>query len=285
MPQTTAELLEVLDLEEIELDLYRGRSSTDTQWQRAFGGQVLAQALMAAYRTVDGRTAHSLNAYFLRPGRTDIPIIYDVERTRDGGSFSSRRISARQGGHSIFTMSCSFHDLESGLEHSDPVPPDVPDPDDCPRLADVLAKRFDEHVDIWREWAAVDTRLAGDSRADGGICPDSHRAHMRVWMRTDGPLPDDFRLHQAGLAYASDVTLLSVATLPHRLTFLSPQIQAASIDHAMWFHRPVRADSWLLYDQISPSASHSLGLSIGRVFQDGHLVASCAQEGLIRVVK
>ncbi|WP_203566589.1 acyl-CoA thioesterase [Aestuariimicrobium ganziense] len=284
MPATTAELVSLLDLEEIEVGLFRGRHP-QTMLQRTFGGQVLAQALIAAYRTVPTeRICHSLNAYFLRPGRNDSPIIYDVEVTRDGGSFSSRRVLARQSGQVLFTLSASFHVLEDGLTHSDPVPSDVTAPEDCPRLADVMNQRFGVQSRLWREWDALDVRYAGDTSHEPKLTGRQHSAAMRVWLKTADPLPDDIRLHQAITAYASDITLLGVSTVPHEVVFLSPQVQAASLDHAMWFHRALRADEWMLYDQISPSASHALGFSVGRLMQHDHLVASCSQEGLIRVV-
>ena len=285
IPRNTSELVTLLALEAIEETLYRGQHP-ETAMQRAFGGQVLAQALVAAQRTVpDDRAIHSLHAYFMRPGRTDVPIIYDVDLTRDGNTFSSRQVMARQGGSTIFMMGSSFHVLEDGLSHRDAPPRDVPDPDTCPSLADVLGRRLgDGAAALFREMTPLDVRYAGDSGRGGQIPALAHGAHMRVWVRTSDPLPDDPTLHQAALAYLSDFTLLSVSTVPHEVAFLSPQMQAASIDHAMWFHRPFRADQWLLYDQVSPSASHALGLSNGRLFQDGELVASCAQEGLIRVV-
>lgn len=284
MPATTAELVSLLDLEEIEVGLFRGRHPV-TMLQRTFGGQVLAQALTAAYRTVpDERTCHSLNAYFLRPGRNDQPIIYDVEATRDGATFSNRRVSARQDRQVIFTLSASFHAREDGLSHSDPVPTNQPGPDDCPRLSEMMDQRFGISSQLWHEWEALDVRFAGDSITDPSLGGERHRASMRVWVKTAETLPDDHRLHQAIAAYLSDITLLGVSTVPHPVVFLSPQVQAASIDHAMWFHRPLRADQWLLYDQVSPSASHALGFSMGRLMQDDVLVASCAQEGLVRVV-
>ena len=284
MPATTAELVDLLSLEEIEVGLFRGRHPKTT-WQRTFGGQVLAQALMAAYGTVPAeRVCHSLNAYFLRPGSTDAPIIYDVETTRDGHTFSARRVLARQRGTVIFTLSASFHELEDGLEHSDPEPTHVPAPEDCPRLADVMSSRFGSEMSLFHEWDALDVRFAGDSGRSGEIVPSSHMAHMRVWVKTTEELPDDLRLHQAISAYLSDMTLLGVSTVPHEVAFLSENVQAASIDHAMWFHRPIRADQWVLYDQVSRSASHALGFSMGRLLQGGVQVATCNQEGLIRVV-
>lgn len=280
------DLTEILSIEEIEATrLYRGDVSTHLQ--RAFGGQVMAESLLSAYRSVDpAREAHSLHAYFLRPGRTDTPVLYDVESTREGKSFSSRRVIARQGGTNIFQIAVSFHVREVGLEHQDPAPVDVPAPDVCPTLAEVLASRTGGDAETWeREWGMLDVRFVGDSRAGGGVMPtQSHGAHMRVWVRVRECLPEDLRWHQAGLAYLSDLTLLSVATVPHPTMIGDPRLQAASIDHSMWFHRPCRADDWMLYDQVSPSASRALGFSVGRIFQDGQLVASCAQEGLIRLV-
>jgi acyl-CoA thioesterase-2 len=282
MPQSLDELVDILDLEEIEIGLFRARQP-DTSLQRAFGGQVLAQALVAAVRTVaTSRVLHSLHAYFLRPGRTDIPIVYDVETIRDGRSFSSRRVVARQGGSVIFYLSSSFHEAEDGFEHADPVPDDVPGPDDCPRLAEVLSRVSGRSAAIWeREWGVLDVRYVGDSREGGSLVDPRHPARARVWVRVEGELPEDRRLHQAALAYASDLTLLSATTVPHNV-FIGINVQGASLDHAMWFHRPFRADDWLLYDQVSPSASNGLGLATARLFQHGTLVADVAQEGLIR---
>ena len=285
MPQSVTELIDLLDLEEIEVGLFRARQPT-TRLQRVFGGQVLAQAVTAAIRTVpDARVLHSLHGYFLVPGRTDIPIVYDVEVVRDGGSFSSRRVVARQAGRVIFYLSSSFHAREDGLNHQDPVPEDVPAPDDCPRLSEVMARTSGRPAAAWEsEWGVLDIRYVGDSGPGGTLVDPRHPARARVWIRVAGRLPDDPRLHQAALAYASDLTLLSVSTVPHGV-LVGLNVQAASIDHAMWFHRPFRADEWLLYDQISPSASGALGLSTGRLFQAGELVSDVAQEGLIRPVQ
>ncbi|MEL4505666.1 acyl-CoA thioesterase II [Luteococcus sp. H138] len=285
MPQTTEELVNLLELEEIEIGLYRGHQP-QTMLQRTYGGQVLAQSLMAAYGTVaEDRMCHSLHAYFLRGGAIDKPIIYDVESVRDGGSFSSRRIVARQGGTSIFTMNANFHVQEGGLDHSDPMPQGVPAPEDCPSLAELMRERLGVSAKVFSEWDALDVRFAGDSGQSKLIQPGAHQAHMRVWVRTTSALPADQRLHQAILAYLSDITLLSVSTVPHPVAFVSPKMNIASIDHAMWFHRPVRADEWMLYDQVSPSASNALGFSTGRLVQGNALVASCSQEGMIRVVE
>ncbi len=285
MPQSVAELLDLLDLEEIETGLFRARQP-ETQLQRVFGGEVLAQALMAAARTVPvTRVLHSLHGYFLLPGRTDIPIVYDVEAVRDGGSFSSRRVVARQGGRVIFYLSSSFHEVEEGFEHVDPIPGDVPPPEDCPRLAEVMARASGRSASFWeREWGVLDVRYVGDSRPGGTLFSPEHPARARVWVRVTAPLPDDRRIHQAALAYASDLTLLSAGTVPHNV-LIGLQVQASSIDHAMWFHRPFRADEWLLYDQISPSASAGLALATARLFQSGTLVSNVAQEGLLRKLR
>ncbi|MGI8458628.1 MAG: acyl-CoA thioesterase [Propionibacteriaceae bacterium] len=282
MPRSTDELLALLDLEQIEIGLFRGRQP-DTRLQRVFGGQVLAQALTAAIRTVEpGRVPHSLHGYFLLPGRTDTPLVYDVELVRDGGSFSSRRVVARQGGQVIFYLSSSFHRPELGFEHQDPVPVEVPTPDACPRLSEVMATLSGRPSSLWEdEWGALDVRYVGDSRPGGTLVDPRHPARARVWVKTADRLPDDPVLHQAVLAYASDLTLLSASTLPHGV-LVGVNVQAASLDHAMWFHRPFRADEWLLYDQVSPTASGALGLSTARLFQGEALVSDVAQEGLIR---
>ena len=282
MPQSIAELTDLLDLEEIEVGLFRARQPA-TQLQRVFGGEVLAQALTAAARTVPvTRVVHSLHGYFLRPGRTDVAIVYDVETVRDGGSFSSRRVVARQGGQVIFYLSSSFHEVETGFEHQDPIPDGVPGPDDCPKLTDVLSSATGRSAAFWeREWGVLDVRYVGDSRPGGSLVDPAHPARARVWVKAGGALPDDRRIHQAVLAYASDLTLLS-ATLTTHDVFVGVNVSVTSLDHAMWFHRPFRADDWLLYDQISPSASAALGLATARLFQNGALIADVAQEGLVR---
>ena len=281
MPESVDELLTLLDLEEIEVGLFRARQPR-TSLQRVFGGQVLAQALTAATRTVPAeRTVHSLHGYFLVAGRPDLPIVYDVETVRDGGSFSSRRVVARQSGQVMFYLSASFHTHEEGFEHADRVP-EVPGPEDSPLLTTVLAELSGRPASGWQhEWGAIDVRYVGDSRPGGAIEDPAHPARARAWIRVDGELPDDPVLHQAALAYTSDLTLIGVSVVPHGVV-IGYTVQAASLDHAMWFHRPFRADRWLLYDQVSPSASGALGLSTGRLFQDGRLVATVAQEGLIR---
>jgi len=273
MPESLDDLVELLDLEMIDTDLFRGRQPQTTA-QRVFGGQVLGQALVAAGRTVDpGRQVHSLHGYFLRPGDTSVPIVYRPEVIRDGRSFSSRRVVASQHGKTIFYMSASYQVPEPGLDHFDPMPQDLVPPDEAPTLAAVFEAATGRSADDWnKEWAALDVRLAGVTG-------------RQFWIRAAGKLPDDQPLHACVLAYASDLTLLGASLLPHGLIIGDRRIQPASIDHAMWFHREFRADEWLLYDQGSPSASGARGFSTGRLFsQDGRLVASVAQEGLIRPV-
>ena len=286
MAGSVAELIALLALEPLGEDTFLGpdRVLDGRMFQRVFGGQVLAQALIAAYRTVPPeRVAHSLGAYFLREGRAGEPISYAVQRSRDGGSFSSRTVVASQGERVIFSMTGSFHALERGLNHSDTPALGVPDPADCPPLAEVLGARSRRARDAWRrEWGALDVRFAGDTSALSAAGRSD--ARMSVWVRTESELPDDPKVHQAVLAYASDLTLLAVSTVSHPVEFGGPGMQIASIDHSMWFHRPARADEWLLYDQVSPSASAGLGFSFGRMFAGATLAASCAQEGLIRLL-
>jgi acyl-CoA thioesterase II len=273
MPESLEDLVELLDLEMIDVDLFRGRQP-QTSMQRVFGGQVLGQALVAASRTVDpGRIVHSLHGYFLRGGDTAVPIIYRPEPTRDGGSFSSRRVVASQNGKPIFYMSASFQRPELGLDHQDPMPDELVPPDEAPTLASVLEARSGRKAADWdKEWAALDVRLAGVTG-------------RQFWIRAAGKLPDDPALHACVLAYASDLTLLGASLLPHGIVIGDRRIQPASLDHALWFHREFRADEWLLYDQASPSASGARGFATGRLFnQDGLLIASVAQEGLIRPV-
>jgi acyl-CoA thioesterase-2 len=283
VPHTVTELVDLLDLERLEVDLYRGRQP-DTAMQRVFGGQVAAQALRAACATVDSaRHAHSMHAYFLRPGDTAIPIVYDVERIRDGGSFSTRRVVARQSGRTIFFLTASFDRDEIGFDHQDAMP-DVPAPEACPTLGELVGEVTERAREVWdREWAALDIRYAGDSRPGGRLEDARVPARTQLWVRAAGPVPDDDVLHRCVLAYLSDLTLLGVSLVPTGLLVGSAQIQAASLDHAMWFHRPFRSDDWLLYDQYSPSASGGRGFTAGRIFsRSGALVASVAQEGLIR---
>lgn len=280
---SSAELVELLDLETIDLNLFRGRQP-DTMLQRVFGGQVAAQALVAGARTVEPPLGvHSLHSYFLRPGDTAVPIVYDVERLRDGRSFSTRRVMARQHGRPIYLMTASFQKPEDGYDHQD-VMPEVPSPADSMDMREVVERRAPDDADGWmREWAALEMRPVGDSRPGGRLPNDEHPAQARLWIRINGTLDDDELTHRAALTYLSDLTLLGSSLVPHGVPIGSPKVQAASLDHSIWFHRPFRADAWMLYDQVSPSASGARGLAFGRVFtEDGRLVASVAQEGLIR---
>ena len=285
MPRSVEELIELLDLEVIEDNLFRG-TQPDTALQRVFGGQVAAHALVAAARTVDPKfEVHSLHSYFLRPGDTAVPIVYDVESVRDGRSFATRRVIARQHGRPIFALTSSFQVPEEGRVHQDRMP-DVPAPEDCIDLAERFRKRGGDESEWEREWAALQVRYAGDSRPGGPLEDPDHPARARLWIRVNGQLPDDPLMHAAAFTYASDMTLLAAALVPHGTFIGAPDVVAASLDHTIWFHQPFRADEWWLYDQASPSASGGRGLAIARVFTpDGRLVASVAQEGLIRIAR
>ena len=282
MSSAIQDLLAILDLEPIEVNLFRGVSPQEG-WQRVFGGQVCAQALVAARRTVEGRLAHSFHAYFLRPGDPAVPILYDVDRIRDGQSFTTRRVVAIQHGKAIFNMQVSFQVEEPGLEHQLPMP-DVPAPETLATELErrrAIADRLPEPMrsSFVRERAIEVRPVAPNDEFDPVVREPAHD----VWFRAVGTLPDDPALHQCVLAYASDLTLLDTSMLPHAISWWSEKLQTASIDHAMWFHRPFRADEWLLYAQDSPSASGARGFNRGSVFtRDGRLVASVAQEGLIR---
>lgn len=283
MPRSVEELLELLELEAIEDNLFRGQQPR-TGLQRVFGGQVAAQALAASTRTVPEQyLVHSLHSYFLRPGDTSVPIVYDVDTLREGRSFATRRILARQHGRPIFAMTANYQIPEDGLDHQDPAP-DVPQPEDCPTLLEATPGS-EKIADHWkREWDALEIRHAGDSRTGGTVEAGDHSARSRLWIRTNGELPDDPFTQVVAFTYASDLTLLAASLVPHDLQIASPGMQAASLDHTIWFHRPFRADRWWLYDQVSPSASGGRGLATARVFtQDGTLVATVAQEGLIRL--
>ena len=278
------ELVELLDLEKIEENIFRGRQP-DEDRQRVFGGQVAGQALVAATRTVEaGRHVHSLHAYFLRPGDPSIPILYDVDRIRDGRSFTTRRVVAIQHGRAIFNLAASFHVPEEGLDHEVAMP-DAPAPDTVP----TFKERYAEHADRMGPWyhrpRPIDSRYV-DAPMPDEPAPATPRTSQRVWLRADGELPDDPTLHACILTYASDMTLLDTTLLPHHLRWSENAIQMASLDHAMWFHRPFRADDWLLYVQDTPSTSSSRGLARGLIFtRDGHLAVSVVQEGLIRQVR
>ncbi|KQY64116.1 acyl-CoA thioesterase [Nocardioides sp. Root140] len=283
MPRSAEELSELLDIETIDVNLFRGRQP-ETELQRVFGGQVAAQALIAGARTVpEGFSAHSLHSYFLRPGDTAVPIVYDVENLRDGRSFATRRVVGRQHGRPIYLMSVNFQVEEEGLEHQDAMP-DVPGPEHGRRLAEMFTTQGVGHREEWeREWAAIDVRYIGNTRVGGVVDDASRPARAQLWVRIGGELSDDPLVHRAAFTYASDMTLIGAALIPHDKYVSSPGMQIASLDHTIWFHRPFRADEWWLYDQHSPSASGGRGLALARVFtESGELVATVAQEGLIR---
>ena len=285
MAGSAEELVSLLELEELEVDLYRG-SQARTERQRVFGGQVAAQAVAAATRSVvEDRAVHSLHSYFLRPGDTTVPIIYDVERIRDGGSFSTRRVVARQHGRPIYYLTANFHRPEEGFEHQD-VMPAVPTPEQGLPLFELARERSVEEAEHWqREWAALDVRHVGVTGL--GLDEDEeHVARARLWIRVNGTLADDPTTQTAAFTYASDLTLLGATLVPHGLHIASRSLQPASLDHTIWFHRPFRADEWWLYDQFSPFAGGARGLALARVFtQSGELVATVAQEGLIRRIR
>jgi acyl-CoA thioesterase-2 len=280
-----AELVAQLSLERIEENLFRG-ASQDLGWGTVFGGQVLGQALSAAVRTVPPeRRVHSLHAYFLRPGDVRRPIVYDVDRIRDGGSFTTRRVRAIQNGQPIFNMSASFQVPEDGFEHQDEMP-EVPAPESLPTEGERVAPHVEKLPAGMREKALAprpfELRMA--SSEDELLFQTKPKAPTRmVWLRANGTLPDDPGLHPYLLAYASDYSFVTTSLLPHGVTWLTPGMQVASLDHAMWFHQPFRIDDWLLHVMDSPKAHGGRGLVRGRVFsRDGRLVASTAQEGLIR---
>jgi acyl-CoA thioesterase II len=283
------DLLSILDLEAVESNLLRGRSP-QVGWQRIYGGLVVSQAFVAAMRSVDGAMVpHSLHCYFILPGDPALPIDYEVERLRDGRSFATRRVVARQNGAAIFALSSSFHRQEAGYEHQMPMP-QVPPPESLMAEKDLvatLAQKLPENVQRYFLRARpIELRPVSLKRYIGATLTEEERANpvQYVWFRASEILPDDPAIHRAVLAYASDMTLLDTALVAHGKSVFNSDIQAASLDHTMWFHRPFRADQWLLYAQDSPSSSGALGLSRGMIFtRDGLLVASVAQEGLLRL--
>jgi acyl-CoA thioesterase II len=277
-----AELLQLLELESLEVNLFRG-ASRDIGSPQVFGGQVLGQALSAAYATVEGRDVHSLHAYFLRRGDFNAPIVYQVDRSRDGGSFSSRRVVAIQHGEQIFHMAASFQVPEEGLTHQIPMP-DVPPPEALPDLRELI-EADGPLPSVVRRFAGRNSPF--EFRAVQQVNyrrPDVGEPRIDVWFRTAGALGDDARQHRCLLAYVSDYHLIGAAMRPHGLSMASPGVMVASIDHAMWFHRALRVDDWLLYSIESPVAAGARGFAHASIFQrDGLLVASTAQEGMIRV--
>ena len=283
-PTALESLLELLDLEPLEHNLFRG-PSPKYGWQRVYGGQVLGQAMAAAGRTVEAdRLAHSLHAYFLIGGDPGTPIIYEVERIRDGGSFTTRRVRAIQHGRPIFAMSVSFHKPEPGYDHHSTMP-SVPPPEELPNeqeLRDRLMEHLPENMrSYWEHERPIEMRPTDISRY---LERSKREPAQSIWLRANGPLPDDPRLHQAVLAYASDFTLLDTALIAHGKLLFDTDIQLASLDHAMWLHRPFRLDDWVLYVQDSPSAFNARGFCRGSLYsRDGTLIASTTQEGLVRL--
>ncbi len=283
MPKNSEALLALLDLETIDDNLFRG-AQEPTSLPRVFGGQVAAQAAVAATRTVDPAYGiHSLHSYFLQPGDPGAPIIYDVENLRDGRSFATRRVLGRQHGRPIYALTANFQKSEPGFDHQDAMP-SVPAPEDCPDARDLMsALEPDREPGTASEWDVAELRYVGSS-ADGRLEPDpAHPGRQRFWLRASTPLPEDPQAHVHAFTYLSDMTLPGSMLAPHDLRLGQPDLMVASLDHAVWFHRPFAADQWWLYDQVSPSASGARGLVWGRVFTaDGILVATVAQEMLLR---
>lgn len=281
--RTPENLAEILDLEAIEVNLFRGMSPNDG-FPRIFGGLVIAQALMAAYKTVPDRTCHSLHAYFIRPGDVNAPVLYEVERARDGGTFTTRRVAAIQHGEQILNLACSFQTPEDGLEHQTEMP-DAPDPESLPTETEFLRSLGDElHPRILKMFEhprPIDLRWVDPQHP---MRPVAKPSTKQVWMRARAPIGDDVRLQHCALAYASDMAFMESALRPHALVWTTPGLQAASLDHAMWFHNPFDFNDWVLFAQDSPWASQGRGLVRGQMFsRDGKLVASVAQECLMRV--
>ena len=273
-------LVNLLDLEPIEVNIFRG-IQPDEERQRVFGGQVASQALMAAGRTVEHGQVHSLHSYFLRPGDPMVPILYEVDRIRDGRSFTTRRVVAVQHGRAIFNMACSFHVDERGIEHQFTMP-DVPDPETLPTLPERLAPWRDELAEWFERPHPIDQRFIGDLpwKAIEGRDPI-----QQLWIKADGKLGDDPLLHSCVATYASDMTLFDTILAPHSIKWDDPSFMGASLDHCMWFHRSFRADDWLLYDTDSPNAHGARGIARGFLYdQSGRLVVSMVQEGLTRVI-
>ena len=283
------DLLRTLNLTRLESaasgeDRFEGPS----QWMphgRIYGGQVLAQSLVAATKTIDTegiRNIHSLHGYFLRPGDIELPIIFSVDRLRDGRSFSTRRVQAFQNDLPIFSMIASFQDTDPGLDHQDDFPQNIPDPESLPTAAELLGESEHPVVQYWAKARPFDLRHVTAPiffKVEG-----EHVAHQAVWIKSLGELPDDQNIHRAAIAYASDYTILESIYRRHGIAWAHPGLKSASLDHAMWFHRDGRADEWMLYAQESPSAQGGRGLSLGRLFnRQGQLLATVAQEGMVRV--
>jgi acyl-CoA thioesterase II len=282
MSEAVGQLLQILDLERIEENIFRGLSP-QVGWQRVFGGLVIAQALVASARTVEGRAPHSLHGYFLLAGDPSVPIIYEVDRIRDGKSFTTRRCNAIQHGRAIFSLSASFQIEEPGLEHAVPMPK-VPPPEELPSEAE-MQRRFGAAMPeairrYFTRERPIEIRLVDLTRY---VKHEAGILEQNVWLRASGRLPDDPAVHRAMLAYLSDMTLIDAVLGAHGHSVFDTGLQVASLDHALWFHRPFRADEWLLYAQDSPSSGSARGFARGLLFShDGRLIASVVQEGLIR---
>jgi acyl-CoA thioesterase II len=276
-------LLDVLDLERIDADIFRGKNEA-SDWFRLFGGQVAAQALAAAQRTVDEHQVHSLHGYFLRGGDPNVPVVYTVDRIRDGASFSTRRVVALQGGKAIFNTSISFHRHEDGYDHQGSMP-DVPGPEELPTWADRAKELSDKIPEERREWMLRERAIEIRSALPHGMFSTEPSTEANpVWLRANGDVPDDPDIHAQLLTYASDIAFVDNMHRPHRRAG-SPGVMLASLDHAIWFHRPVRLDDWLLYHQSSPSAAGARGFAQGSVYRrDGVHLASVAQEGVMREI-
>ncbi|MEY4262806.1 MAG: hypothetical protein RLY88_514 [Actinomycetota bacterium] len=281
-----AQMIETLDLQSAgnsskDEDLFIGPS----QWMphgRVFGGQVLAQSLVAASRTIENRNVHSMHGYFLRPGNMELPITFSVDRLRDGRSFSTRRVQAFQSDLPIFSMIASFQEEDPGLEHQDDFPSGIPEPESLPSAADLIGDNPHPVAQYWAKARPFDMRHV-DSPIYFSV-EGKPVAHQAVWLKALGPMPDDQSLHTAALAYASDYSILESIYRRHSIAWSHPGLKSASLDHAMWFHRPAKVDQWMLYVQESPSAQGGRGLALGRIFNSrGELLATVAQEGMVRV--
>jgi len=284
----TQTLVETLQLEQLEVNLFRGVTPDEEGRSRIYGGQVIAQSLLAAYETVEDRVCHSLHCYFIRPGDPNIPIIFEVDRSRDGGSFTTRRVVAIQHGQQIFNLAASFQVEEQGFEHQSEIPA-APHWDEVEDDIVVQARQLKDAPAHMREWLdrpqPIEMRSVG-GRIDGAK-PKPRPPLQQVWFRAKDPIGDDPHMHQVILAYASDMSLLGTAIRPHGVNWQTPGVQTASLDHAMWFHQPTDFNEWHLYHQFSPSASGGRGFNLGYIYRasDGALVATCAQEGLMRMRK
>ena len=284
----TQTLVETLKLEQLEVNLFRGFTPDEESRERIYGGQVIAQSVLAAYMTVEERVMHSLHCYFIRPGDPNVPIIFEVDRSRDGGSFTTRRVIAVQHGRQIFNLAASFQAEEEGFEHQSDMPaaPPVDEIEDDIAVERRALADAPPQAKAWLDRPQpIEMRTVGGRQF--GASPQRQEPRQQVWFRAKDPIGDDAHMHQVILAYASDMSLLGTSIRPHGANWRTPGFQTASLDHAMWFHRPTDVNEWHLYDQASPSASGGRGFNLGAIYRasDGALVASCAQEGLMRMKK